>query len=64
MLQTAYLEDDLTGEERAILKKARERRSQRPEDYIPLDEALANLGITRMDLEKHPPVKFVYNLTS
>jgi hypothetical protein len=58
----AYVEDDLTDEERAIVAAGDKAYEERPENYIPFSELMKRNGITEERLAEIPPFKIVYNL--
>ena len=58
----AYIDNNLTDGERADIAAARRDYEEHPEDFISIDDYMAENGITEEDLKKAPPVRFVYNI--
>ena len=54
--------DDLTDEERADMAAMRKEFDEHPENFIDLEDYMAEVGITEEDLAKLPPTRIVYNI--
>jgi hypothetical protein len=57
---TAYIDNDLTNEERTIMADARKKHKEHPEESVNLEDFMAEHGITNEKLEKLPSVSMVY----
>ena len=62
--RVVYVEiaDDLTDEEQAEMDAISREFDEHPENFIDLEDVMAENGITEEDLAKLPPTKIVYNI--
>ena len=62
--RVVYVEiaDDLTDEEQAEMDAISREFDEHPENFIDLEDVMAENGITEKDLAKLPPTKIVYNI--